>query len=159
MKIVNIKTNKLIAYEYNPRNNEPAIEAVANSIKEFGFKSPIIIDKNNVIVAGHTRKLAADKLGIKEVPCIIADDLTPEQIKAYRLADNKTAELADWDFELLEKELAELTAFDFDMNNFGFDIEDIDINFPAGTEDDQGDLTKKEPKTTTCPNCGEIIEL
>ena len=120
MKIVNIKLDKLIVYEYNPRNNEPAVEAVANSIKEFGFKVPLIITKDNIIVAGHTRKLAAEQLGLKEVPCIIADDLTPEQIKAFRLADNKTAELAEWDFALLEKELEELIAFDFDMSEFGF---------------------------------------
>lgn len=119
MDIVNIKTSDLIAYENNPRNNEPAVDKVAESIKEFGFKIPCIITKDNVIVAGHTRRLAAIKLGLEEVPCIIADDLTPEQIKAFRLVDNKTSEFAEWDLELLEQELAELTAFD--MSSFGFD--------------------------------------
>ena len=123
MKIVNIKLDKLIAYESNPRNNEPAIEAVANSIKEFGFKVPLIITKDNVIVAGHTRKLAAEQLGIKEVPCIIADDLTPEQVKAFRLVDNKTSELAEWDFAKLEEELRSI--HNIDMAEFEFDFEDI----------------------------------
>ena len=86
-----LQISKLKEYENNPRHNENAVEAVAESIKQFGFKVPIIIDKDNIIVAGHTRKKAAIKLGLKTVPCIIADDLTPEQVKAFRLADNKTA--------------------------------------------------------------------
>jgi len=94
MKNVNKKIDELIVYENNPRNNDEAVEAVANSIKEFGFKVPIIIDKDNIIVAGHTRLKASLKLGLKEVPCIIADDLSDDQIKAFRLADNKTSELA-----------------------------------------------------------------
>ena len=108
-------------YENNPRENDGAVEAVAESIKQFGFKVPIIVDRDGVIVAGHTRKKAAERLGLSSVPCIVADDLTPEQIKAFRLADNKTGELAEWDFAALEKELAELTAFDVDMSAFGFD--------------------------------------
>ena len=86
MNIVMKKTSELFEYENNPRNNESAIEAVANSIKEFGFKVPIVISKNNVIIAGHTRLKASLKLGLKEVPCIVADDLNDEQIKAFRLA-------------------------------------------------------------------------
>jgi len=91
---------------------------VAESIKEFGFKVPIIVDKDNVIVAGHTRLRAAKKLGMKTVPCIVADDLTPEQIKAFRLADNKVSEFSEWDMDLLTSELKEI---DFDMDIFGFD--------------------------------------
>lgn len=106
-------------YENNPRYNEKAVEAVAESIKEFGFKVPIVIDSDGVIVAGHTRLKAARSLGLDKVPCIVADDLTPEQVKAFRLADNKTAELAEWNFELLENELAELN--NFDMDALGFD--------------------------------------
>ncbi len=120
MTIKEIRTADLIPYANNPRNNDGAVEAVANSIRQFGFKVPIVIDKNNVIVAGHTRLKAAEKLGLEFVPCIIADDLTDEQIKAFRLADNKTAELAEWDFEKLETELAGL-ADDFEMGEFGFD--------------------------------------
>lgn len=105
MKIENKRTEDLKPYERNPRRNDQAVDAVANSIKAFGFKVPIIIDKDNVIVAGHTRYKAAKKLGLTEVPCIVADDLNEEQIKAFRLADNKVAEQSEWDFELLEEEL------------------------------------------------------
>ena len=118
MKIIDINIEELKQYENNPRNNDGAVEAVANSIREFGFKVPIVIDKNNVIVAGHTRYKASLKLGLKVVPCLIADDLTDEQIKAFRLADNKTAELAEWDFSKLEEELADI---DLDMSEFGFE--------------------------------------
>lgn len=121
MEIKEIKVCDLKEYENNPRHNDEAVEAVAESIKQYGFKVPIILDRNGVIVAGHTRKRAAEKLGLDTIPCYIAADLTPEQIKAFRLADNKTGELATWDFEKLEKELAELTAFDVDMSAFGFD--------------------------------------
>lgn len=121
MEIIYKKTSELIPYENNPRINDHAVKAVANSIKEFGFKNPIVIDKNNVIAAGHTRVKASEQLGIEEVPCIMADDLTDEQIKAFRLADNKTAELADWDFELLDLELGELGELGFDMSDFGFE--------------------------------------
>lgn len=109
-------------YPHNPRKNEEAVVFVANSIEQFGFKSPIIIDKNNVIVCGHTRLLAAEKLGLNDVPCIVADDLTPEQIKAYRLADNMTASKSEWDIELLNTELLDLES-NFDMSDFGFEIE------------------------------------
>lgn len=96
MEIIYLKMGDIHPYEKNPRNNAPAVDAVAASIKEFGFKVPIIIDKDNVIVAGHTRYKAATKLGFEEVPCIKADDLPEEQIKAFRLADNKVSELAEW---------------------------------------------------------------
>ena len=95
----------IIPYENNPRKNEASVDYVANSIKEFGFKVPIIIDKENVIVSGHTRLKAAEKLGLKEVPCIIAEDLTEEQVNAFRLADNKVGELSEWDESLLGLEL------------------------------------------------------
>lgn len=121
MDIIKVKTTDLQEYANNPRDNDGAVDAVAESIKQFGFKVPIIVDSDGVIVAGHTRKKAAERLGLASVPCIVADDLTPEQIKAFRLADNKTGELAEWDFAALEKELEELTAFDVDMSAFGFD--------------------------------------
>lgn len=127
MQIKELLLEDLREYENNPRNNDGAVQAVADSIKEFGFKVPIVIDSDNVIVAGHTRLKAARLLGLETVPCIIADDLTPEQIKAYRLADNKTGEIAEWDFSLLEKELSELS--EIDMSAFGFDesiFENID---------------------------------
>lgn len=124
MEIKEISIEELTPYEHNPRNNADAVQAVAKSIEEFGFKVPVVIDKNNVIVAGHTRVKAAMVLGLEKVPCIIADDLSEEKIKAFRLADNKVSELATWDFEELEKELAELDEMelDFSMSDFGFEI-------------------------------------
>ena len=115
-----LKISDLKPYEKNPRKNDEAAKYVAESIKNFGFKVPIVIDKNNVIVAGHTRYKAAKKLKLKEVPCIVADDLTDKQVKAYRLADNRVAEMSEWDFDLLNEELDGL--FDFDMSAFGFEV-------------------------------------
>lgn len=123
LKIVYKKLDDLTPYENNPRLNDGAVDAVAKSIEEFGFKVPIVIDKDGVIVAGHTRLKAAKQLHIDEVPCIIADDLSDEELKAFRLADNKVSELAGWDFDKLD---AELKNIDFDMSDFGFDFNTID---------------------------------
>ena len=125
MNVVNMMVKDLIPYEKNPRFNDEAVKYVANSIKEFGFKVPIIVDKNNIIVAGHTRYKACKELGIKSVPVIVADDLNEEQIKAFRLADNKVSEKAEWNLELLDEELEDL---DINMEDFGFDI-DIEKEF------------------------------
>lgn len=130
MQIIEMPTGDLIPYENNPRNNAPAVKAVAESIQAFGFKVPIVIDKDNVIVCGHTRLMAALRLGLDTVPCVRADDLTDEQVKAFRLADNKTSELAEWDFTKLEQELAELD--NWDMSAFGF--EDFLENQPIENE-------------------------
>lgn len=113
-------------YKNNPRKNDKAVDAVAASIKAFGFKQPVVIDDNGEIIAGHTRVKAAKKAGYHEVPCIIASDLTPEQVKAYRLADNKVGELAEWDWNLLPVEMDGLTGFD--MTEFGFDEIEADVN-------------------------------
>lgn len=118
VQIKDINIGDLIPYEKNPRKNDGAIEYVKNSIEQFGFKVPIVIDKNNVIVCGHTRYVAAKHLGLDFVPCVVADDLTDEQISAYRLADNKVAEFSEWDMSLLNEELEQL--LDFDMSAFGF---------------------------------------
>ena len=123
MKIEYIPLEKIKPYENNPRINDDAVKYVANSIKEFGFKVPIIIDENNVIVAGHTRLKAAKKLGFEKVPCIRADDLTENQIKAFRLADNKVGEIATWDFNSLAVELANIE--NINMSNFNFEPLDI----------------------------------
>ena len=121
MQVKEIAIEKIKAYGKNPRKNDQAVDAVANSIKEFGWKQPLVVDpKTMEIVVGHTRWKAAKKLGMKTVPCIMADDLTEEQIKAYRLADNKTNELAEWDFDLLGEELDGI--LDLDMTDFGFDF-------------------------------------
>lgn len=134
MEVINIKLEDLKPYEKNPRNNKEAVDYVANSIKEFGFKVPIVIDKNNVIVCGHTRYLACKKLGIKEIPCVIAGDLTEEQIKAFRLADNKVSEISSWDYDLLNDELNDL--LNFDMSLYGFnDDEDIELDIEHETKE------------------------
>lgn len=152
MNIINIKLSDLKPYERNPRNNKEAVDYVANSIREFGFKNPIIVDKNNVIVAGHTRYLACKKLGIKEVPCVIADDLTDEQIKAFRLADNKVAEIATWDLDLLDEELDDI--LNFDMSDFGFDV---GLEEPEEAQEDEFDIDElpEEPKA----KLGDIYQL
>lgn len=124
MKVEQLGINEIRPYDSNPRFNDNAISAVANSINDFGFKQPIVIDKNNVIIVGHTRWEAAKTLGMTEVPCLVADDLTIEKAKAYRLADNKVGELSQWDYKLLEKEMDELAELDIDMGEFGFDIDD-----------------------------------
>lgn len=154
MQIEDIRLEELIPYENNPRDNGPAVEAVAASISEFGFKVPIVIDSNNVIVAGHTRLLAAKRLGLETVPAIRADDLTEEQVRAFRLADNKTAELADWDMGKLEEELAALA--DVDMSAFGFDMPEslAQVEEP---EDDPEEMTQEIEEPITKP--GDIWQL
>ena len=137
MEIQNIKLKDLKPYANNPRNNADAVDYVANSIKEFGFRIPIVIDSNNTIVCGHTRYMACKKLKIKEVPCVVADDLTDEQIKAFRLADNKVAEKAEWDYDLLNEELDGI--IDIDMEDFGFDFdfEDEEYEHKKNAEETQ----------------------
>jgi DNA modification methylase len=146
-------TAELIPYANNPRNNEQAIEKVAASIKEFGFRNPVIIDQDNIIVAGHTRLLAAESLGITEVPTLKVTDLTPEQLKAFRIADNKVAEFSEWDEELLAQELEELKLSDFDISSIGFEaselqdlLSDIEADEPGDSEavDDDFDFTELE---------------
>ena len=157
MQIVEKKIGSLQEYENNPRNNDNAVAAVAASIKEFGFKVPIVIDAAGVIIAGHTRYKAAQQLGMQTVPCIVADDLTDEQIRAFRLADNKTGELAGWDFEKLEAELAQLQ--EMDMSAFGFITSD-DVNIDDFFEEAEEDEEKeKEPQRIQCPHCGEWFDV
>lgn len=148
MKIVYKSVTQITPYENNPRVNDKAVEAVAASIKEFGFKQPIVVDSQGVIVAGHTRYKAALSLGMDKVPVLVADDLTDEQVKAYRLADNKTAELAEWDFSALQEEL---DALDMDMEMFGFADAEFD-NWVADKSESEYD--DSEDETVTCPNCG-----
>lgn len=126
MKIEAMKLKDIVPYDKNPRHNEEAVEAVAASIKEFGFKNPIIVDGENIIIAGHTRAKAAERLGLEEVPVIKADDLTEDQVKAFRIADNKTSEYAEWDWDLLAEEMEELDLAGFDLEITGFNSEEIE---------------------------------
>jgi len=153
LNIIDININDLKEYENNPRNNDEAVEPVANSIKEFGFKVPIIIDKDNVIIAGHTRLRAAKKLKLKTVPCIVADDLTEEQIRAFRLADNKVSEVATWDIDLLNIELDGILDIDMSLFDFNIDIEELESK---EVEEDEYEIEiPKEPKA----KYGDIYQL
>lgn len=128
MKIINVSTDSVIPYINNPRNNEAAVDKVAASIQEFGFKVPVIIDKKNTLITGHTRVLAAKKLNMKEIPAIVADDLTDAQIKAFRIADNKVGEYASWDEEALRIELEQLREMDFDLEPISIDYSDFNLD-------------------------------
>ena len=154
MEIVNKKVSELIPYENNPRKNDEAVDYVAKSISEFGFKVPIVIDKDNVVVAGHTRLKAAKQLKIKEVPCIVANDLTDEQVKAFRLADNKVSERASWDYDLLDIELNDITGLD--MEDFGF-IEHT-IDWDSIDEISEKNYEKPESGKLRCPLCNGVDE-
>jgi hypothetical protein len=155
LNILDIKLSDITPYENNPRNNEEAVEPVMNSIKEFGFKVPIVIDKNNIIVAGHTRYKAAKKLKLKTVPCIVADDLNEEQIRAFRLADNKVSEIATWDYNALNFELENI--LELDMTMFDFDMSGIDDTF--GTDFELPDEDKPQTRTITLSLAEEQYQI
>ena len=156
MNIIEKKLSDIKPYEKNPRKNDNAVEYVANSIKSFGFKVPIVIDKDGVIVAGHTRYKASKKLGLEKVPCIIADDLTDEQIKAYRLADNKVSEKSEWDFDLLFDELSEIGDL-IDMSAFDFDV-NIDIERESSGEAQEDNFEPELPENPKA-KLGDIYQL
>ena len=144
MKIINKKIEEIKPYENNPRFNDDAVEQVANSIKEFGWKQPIVVDKDNVIIAGHTRYKAAILLGINEVPVLIADDLSPEQVKAYRLADNKVSDYSIWNNVALLEELEDLNDIDIftgfkESEIFGEELNEKDSDFLNDIIDKQGE--------------------
>ena len=166
MQIIDKKIGEIKPYEKNPRKNDNAVDAVASSISQFGFKNPIVIDGNNVIICGHTRYKAAHKLGLDVVPCVVADDLTEEQIKAYRLADNKVAELAEWDIDLLGEELDGI--FDIDMSDFGFDLSEeeeeteiIEDEIPEEVESvaKQGDIWQLGRHRLMCGDSTSITDV
>lgn len=148
-----LKLKDITPYEKNPRKNKDAVKAVAESIKEFGAQNPIIVDNNRIIIAGHTRYMAALELGLTEFPCIVAVNLTPEQVKAYRLVDNKTSELSEWDMDLLTEEIAGI--LDIDLSRFGFDA--------LGEGDDENPYSTKVniPQyevTGELPNTSELVD-
>ena len=146
MEIVDIAVNNLVPYDKNPRRNDEAAVKVAESIKQFGFKIPLVVDRNNVVVCGHTRLKAAKKLKLKTVPCILADDLSEDQIKAFRLVDNRTAEIAEWDFALLEEELA-----DVQLDMTAFDFDDLLAEEEAGSENGQAPVGAEREEESALP--------
>jgi ParB-like chromosome segregation protein Spo0J len=163
MKVETVSIESLIPYANNPRNNEEAIEKVARSIDEFGWQQPIVVDENMVVIVGHTRLLAAKSLGLNEVPIHVADKLTDEQARAYRLADNRTNEYASWNMNLVGIELRELDDLGMDIELTGFsnielaslliDPELIDESYDKNgvMEIGQEDFNKFDNK---CPRCG-----
>lgn len=171
MNITYKKLTDITPYEKNPRRNDEAVNAVAESIKQFGFKVPLVLDKDGVIVTGHTRYKAAQKLGLEEVPCIVADDLNKAQIKAYRLADNKVSEIAEWDEDLLWEELQELANMDVSMEVFGFetfDIEEEDVEaeedfyepeLPAQPKAKRGDIYQLGNHRLMCGDCTDEADV
>jgi ParB-like chromosome segregation protein Spo0J len=162
-KIEQIAVDALIPYARNSRkHSEAQVAQIAGSIREFGFTNPVLIDAENGIIAGHGRIMAAQKLGLAEVPCIRLDHLTETQRKAYIIADNKLALNSGWDETMLALELADLRELDFDLNLTGFDGDEIEAalnpqepNFEAGTEEDQGKLDEKSP--IECPHCRKFF--
>lgn len=158
MEVLNLKIDDIKPYENNPRNNLDAVDATANSIKEFGWQQPIVVDKDMVIIASHTRLLAAKKLGYKEVPVVVASNLNKEQVRAYRLADNKTGELAEWDVSLLDEELESI--IDIDMSDFGFDFDDTEVDdIDVSDKDLSETFNEKYELKVTCDNESQLEEL
>ena len=160
MQIESVALNKIIPYIRNPRKNENAVEKVASSIQEFGFRQPIVVDSKNVIIAGHTRFEAAKRLGLDLVPVHVADGLTEQQVKAYRIADNRVGQEAEWDYDLLKLELEEILKSD--STGFeDFEIEEIlkEINFESATIEEQGSLDKIDPKMIECPLCKKEFNI
>ena len=154
--IIMLPVPEVRPYEKNPRKNAGAVKYVKASIEKFGFKQPIIVDSNRVIIAGHTRLEAAKSLGMAEVPCIVADDLTDAQVKALRLADNKVAEFSEWEMNLLGEELGELAEIsDIDMGDFGFDLTEFDN---IGMDAEEKEVVEDEVPEEVEPVCkkGEI---
>ena len=154
MQIIEMRLSDIRPYENNPRHNDEAVQFVANSIYEFGFKVPMVVDKDGTIVTGHTRYKAAKLLGYDTVPVIMADDLTPEQIKAFRIADNKVGEIATWDMEALETELEDLEGIEWDMTGFGFVHTDIDWDDVPELTEESYDAPQHD--MIRCPACGHI---
>jgi site-specific DNA-methyltransferase (adenine-specific) len=159
LRIIYKKVEDLIPYVNNPRNNDSAVDVVANSINEFGFKVPIIIDKSNIIIAGHTRLKAAQKLGIEEVPVIIADDLTPAQIKAFRIMDNKSSEYAEWDYDALKIELESLKELNFDLDLTGFGESEKDKGKYYLVEGDENEIFCSCPAGKNKLKCKHVKTL
>lgn len=149
MEVKQIEIENIRPYENNPRNNDGAVKSVAESIKRYGFQQPLVVDGDGVIIVGHTRLKAAKKLKLKTVPCIVAEGLSPQQAREYRLVDNKTGELSLWDFEKLELELKDLNFDGFDFAWPSFENEELK---EANKEISADELAEKLQHE--CPRCG-----
>lgn len=159
MEVKLLRIEDITPYENNPRQNDEAVEPVMHSIREFGFKVPVVVDRDRIIVAGHTRYKAAVKMGLKEIPCIVAEDLDDEKVRAFRLADNKTAELSRWDEDLLQKELAQI--LDIDMGKFGFEDEgdQVDDTYTTAVNVPQYDVQGDNPSFADMLDTSKSDEL
>lgn len=165
MKVQSMKISDVKPYDHNPRDNDGGVDAVAKSIKEFNWQQPIVVDKGHVIIAGHTRYKAAKKLGLKEVPVVVASNLTDEQVRAYRLADNKTGELTTWDDDLLADELNDI--LDIDMSDFGFDeetasgadLDNVENQYTQKVDVPQYEITGEEPEESELVDTSKRDEL
>lgn len=156
--------DRLVGYARNPRKNDHAVDDVAAAIREFGFRVPVVAKSDGTVVDGHLRLKAAKKLGLTEIPVVLADDMTDAQIKAFRLSVNKVAEFADWDIDLLKLEFTDLQDMKFDLTLTGFNLDEItnaffEPEFAPGTEGDQGKLDELAPKIVNCPHCGQDFDL
>ena len=164
MQIQNVPITSVKPYEKNPRFNDDAVDAVAKSIKEFGWQQPIVVDKDMTVICGHTRLRSAERLGLTEVPVIVADNLTPEQVKAYRIADNKTGEIAEWNYDLLPFEIKDLQDANFDLSILGFDTDELDklLNGDAdkqvATGETEPDAVPEAPEVAVSVR-GEVYRL
>lgn len=155
MQVENWNIDDVKPYENNPRNNDEAVEYVANSIREFGFQQPLVVDSDGVLIVGHTRLKAAKELGLESVPVVVASDLTDEQVRAYRLADNKVAEASSWDWNMLNEELENIDWLDLNMEKFGF--KDLEINYDPDVifgQEGGADSKETKEKVNVCPKCG-----
>ena len=151
MKIINVPIEKIIPYKNNPRQNDGAVPFVVESIREYGFRVPLLVDRDMVVIAGHTRLKAAKELGLEELPCIIADDLTPAQVKAYRLMDNKAAEKSRWNEELLAQEFQTLMDEGFDLTKTAFETFEIESITGGLFDDEDGDPEPEEAPEAEAP--------
>ena len=165
LKVETWPVEKIVPYSRNPRKNAGVpVAKVKASLKEYGWRQPIVVDTEGVIIVGHTRYQAALELGMTEVPVHVAEGLTKAQVKAYRIADNKTGDFAEWDFELLKLEFGDLEDLNFSLEETGFDVGEMTAifdnpDFAPGTLEDQGKLDELQPKIVQCPHCGQEFDL
>ncbi len=165
LKVETWPIERCIPYCRNPRKNDEQVDRMASAIREFGFRIPIVAKSDGSVVDGHLRLKAAQKLGLKEVPVALADELTEAQVKAFRILANKSANWAEWEPDLLKLELEDLQDMDFDLELTGFELPEVDDILGNGADFDPDEnaevphLDETQPKTATCPHCGHVFEL